>query len=355
MQAGRFFEDFAIGQVLRHAVPRTVHGGDLALYIALTGDRRALSSSTEFAQGLGLVREMAPELLTFHLVFGKTVADISYNAVANLGYADVRFLEPVYPGDTLQAQSEVIGIKETSSGATGIVYVRTTGSNQRGQVVLQFVRWVLVPKRDPASPAAVAVVPSLPTEVAAARMPTPTFKLDRLGDLQWALGGTRWFDDYAEGEVIRHAGGMTLDESDHTFATRLYQNNARVHFDAQQMATSKFGRRLVYGGHVISVAHALSCSGLENVLYMAAWNSGTHVNPTFAGDTLSAWTEVLQATPVATHAGVGALRLRLCAAKNCADSAAVPVAPPLGSATPYDPRIVLSLDYWAIMPRRPGA
>src|SRR5688500_11298494 len=111
---GNFFEDFSIGMKLQHAVPRTIHGGDLASYISLTGDRHVLSSSTELARSLGFQRECAQDLLVFHIVFGKSVADISQNAVANLGYANVRFPRPVYPGDTLLAESEVIGLRELS-------------------------------------------------------------------------------------------------------------------------------------------------------------------------------------------------------------------------------------------------
>ena len=93
---GRYFEDFGIGQHLVHAVPRTLHGGDISMYIALTGDRHPLAASTELARSLGFQREVLPDLLVFHVVFGKSVPDISHNASANLGYADVRFLRPVY-------------------------------------------------------------------------------------------------------------------------------------------------------------------------------------------------------------------------------------------------------------------
>ena len=148
---GRLFEDFTVGQRLLHAVPRTLHGGDIALYMALTGERPPLASSTELARSLGFMRELVPELLVFHIVFGKSVGDISHNATANLGYADVRFVRPVYPGDTLVAESEVIGLRELSSGEAGVVYVRTRGTNQTGQDVVTFVRWVMVPKRDKAT------------------------------------------------------------------------------------------------------------------------------------------------------------------------------------------------------------
>src|ERR671910_1201965 len=135
---GNFFEDFSLGQEIRHATPRTVTAADAALYTALYGSRFAVQSSDAFARAIGYERAPLDDLLVFHVVFGKTVPDISLNAVANLGYADGRFLRPVYPGETLSATSEVIGLKENSNRKTGIVYVRTTGANQRGEAVLTY-------------------------------------------------------------------------------------------------------------------------------------------------------------------------------------------------------------------------
>ena len=160
---GNFFEDFRIGQVIRHATPRTVTTGDVALYTGLFGARFAVQSSDAFAKAIGYPRSPIDDLLVFHIVFGKTVPDVSLNAVANLGYANCCFRSPVYPGDTLNAQSEVIGLKENSSRKTGIVYVRTTGYNQDGKPVLEYVRWVMVRKRDEAAPAPGDHVPRLPT------------------------------------------------------------------------------------------------------------------------------------------------------------------------------------------------
>src|SRR6266446_5800799 len=151
--AGNFFEDFRIGEVIRHATPRTVTTGDVALYIGLYGSRFAVQSSDAFAQRLGYERAPLDDLLVFHIVFGKTVPDVSINAVANLGYAGCRFLAPVYPGDTLHAVSEVIGLKENSSRRTGIVFVRSSGFKQDDSKVLEYVRWVMVHKRDEAAPA----------------------------------------------------------------------------------------------------------------------------------------------------------------------------------------------------------
>ena len=160
---GNFFEDFRIGQVIRHATPRTVTVGDVALYTGLFGARFAVQSSDAFAKAIGYPRSPIDDLLVFHFVFGKTVPDVSLNAVANLGYANCCFRSPVYPGDTLNAQSEVIGLKENSSRKTGIVYVRTTGYNQEQKPVLEYVRWVMVRKGDEAAPAPGDHVPRLPT------------------------------------------------------------------------------------------------------------------------------------------------------------------------------------------------
>ena len=351
VSTGRFFEDFSIGQRLLHALPRTLHGGDIALYMALTGERPPLASSTELARSLGFQREVIPDLLVFHIVFGKSVADVSHNATANLGYADVRFTRPVYPGDTLVSESEVIGLREVSSGEAGVVYVRTRGTNQKGQDVVTFVRWVMIPKRDKAAAKGVSTVPPLTAVVTPDRLPVPdTMNLQRFPDLAWAFGGAARWDDYDAGERLDHPDAMTIEEADHVQATRLYDNNAQVHFDARGMAESRFGRRIVYGGHVISVAMALAQNGLQTSLKIAAWNGGAHVAPTFAGDTLRAFTEVVERAELPGRRDVGALRLRLSAVKNVS-AAELPAVPALLSGT-KEPRMVLELDYWALFPRR---
>ncbi len=163
--SGNFFEDFRIGQKLRHATPRTLGEGERALYTALYGPRFAVHSSDDFARAMGLPQAPLDDLLVFHVVFGKTVPDVSLNAVANLGYASCVFGWPVYPGDTLATESEVIGLKENSNRKTGVVYVRSRGVNQRGQSVLDYVRWVMVRKRDPEAPVPDALVPELPAAV----------------------------------------------------------------------------------------------------------------------------------------------------------------------------------------------
>ena len=335
--AGRFFEDYVVGDVINHAVPRTISGGERAMYHALYPARGALYSSDEFARASGLPASPIDDLATFHTVFGKTVPDVSLNAVANLGYAEGRWLQPVYPGDTLTSQSEVIGVKQNSNGKSGVVWVRTTGRNQRGVAVLSYVRWVMVHKRGQGD-APETVIPELAKTVAAADLVVPnglTFK-----DYDFAQAGeTHRMGDYAVGEVIDHVDGVTIEEAEHMLATRLWQNTAKVHFDATNRAD---GKRLIYGGHVISLARALSFNGLANAQMIVALNGGAHANPCFAGDTVRAWSEVLDVAETGAP-GVGAIRLRLVATKGEAGVLR-------GDDGKYAPDVLLDLDYWALMP-----
>lgn len=340
---GRYFEDFRLGEEIAHATPRTLTSADQALTIALTGSRFALHSADPFAQGLGLPRAPLDDWLVFNIVFGKTVPDLSLNAVANLGYANGRFAGFVYPGDTLTARSTVIGLRETSAGDGGIVYVRSEGLNQRGEIVLDYVRWLLVEKRDTGSSLPEPQVPELSKSIPAEALFLPPLDL---GGYDFAQAGSaQRFGDYRVGMRIAHPSGMTIEEACHMSATRLYQNTARVHFDQHRMAASRFKRRLVYGGHVISVARALTFDGLANACRIQALNGGRHVAPCFGGDTIYAWSEVLDAADLTPQAG--ALRLRTVAVKN-RDSAEFPDRGPDGA---YDPAVILDLDYWALMPK----
>lgn len=345
---GNFFEDFQVGQTIAHATPRTISEGDVALYTALTGSRFAITSSDTFAHSLGFPRAPVDNLLAFNVVFGKTVPDISLNAVANLGYAAGRFGHRVFVGDTLTADSTVIGLKENRDGQTGIVYVRSCGVNQHQQIALDYCRWVMVRKREPKSPAPQACIPDLPEAVAAGDLIVPAGI--RVDQYDCTLSGSPdLWDDYEVGERIDHVDGMTIEESEHMMATRLYQNTARVHFNQQAESAGRFGRRIIYGGCIISLARSLSFNGLANAFLVAAINGGRHVTPTFAGDTIYAWSEVVDKLVLPGRNDLGALRLRTIATKDrpCAD---FPCKTTDGS---YDPSVVLDFDYTTLIPRRP--
>ncbi len=331
---GNFFEDFSLGQRIVHATPRTVTDGDVALYTALYGTRFAVNSSTPFAASIGLPRAPVDDLLAFHLVFGKTVPDISLNAVANLGYAAGRFGAPLYPGDTVTSTSTVIGLKQNKDGKTGVVYVRSVGVNQREEMVLDYCRWVMVRKKNVAAPAPEPVG----SRSSRCGGTSPTCRC-RPACTSSAMthrlaGSPHLWDDYAVGERIDHVDAMTIEEAEHMTATRLYQNTAKVHFNQHTEKDGRFGRRIIYGGHIISLARSLSFNGLANAFKMVAINGGRHVAPTFAGDTVYAWSEVLgkMALPgrkrsrrsAAAHRGDQGSRLRRLSVQRTAKASSIP-------------------------------
>ncbi len=346
--SGNYFEDFHVGQELIHATPRTITEGDVSLYTALYGSRFVANSAEPIAMDMGFEAAPVDDFLVFHIVFGKTVPDVSINAVANLGYAGGVFGAVVYPGDTLFARSQVIGLKENSNGKTGVVYVRSQGRNQHGELVVDYIRWVMVNKRDNASIAPEADVPDLPSAVEAAHLIVPA-GLDLGGYDTDLSGSTDLFEDYDVGEKIDHVDGMTIEEAEHMMATRLYQNTAKVHFNQFAQENSRFGRRLIYGGHIISMARALSFNGLANAFKIAAINGGAHTNPTFAGDTIFAWSEIIDKADLPERADAGALRIRTVATKNTNAG----IFADRDADGKYLANVVLDVDYWALIPRHP--
>jgi len=344
---GRFFEDFTIGENIVHPLPRTITDGDVSLYIAFTGSRFALHSSDELARKMGYKARPVDDILVFHLVFGKSVVDVSLNAIANLGYAEVTFPVPVFTGDTVRLESTVIGLKENSNGKSGNVYVHSCGYNQRDELVLSLKRWVMVHKRNHDESSSIREIPELKAVVPVAE----DIRLPEITSLDSSQTGSGYFwEDYQAGERLNHPEGITIDNSDHTMATRLYQNNAKLHFDDHMMKSSRMGQRLVYGGVVISLCRTISFNGLGNAMWVYAINGGTHANPVFAKDTIYCFTEVLD---VIEHArrDIGLLRLRTIGLKNIRPDE---VESRRDENNKYHPYFILDLDYTVIIPRKKG-
>ena len=329
--AGNFFEDFGLEQSVPCPTPRALTHGEIAQYIAMTCDR-----SPRFCGADGRIHP----LLLFHQVLGQTVRHVSLNAFANLGYAELRWHRPVYAGVEVHTRAEVIGLKENSSGKSGIVYVRTTGCDQEGNTLLSFVRWVMVRKRDaaPTRWRAQPVVPTLESVVDPASLSLPDPPTRPQADARWCLS------DYTVGERIFHMDGHTVNSADHMAFTRLFQNSARVHFDARLTE----GRPLVFGGYVMSIGYAQAHNGMNSRLGIAAINGGTHANPVHAGDTLYSFTEIRDIEPLGS-AEVGAARCRLTVMKNQnpADHPDLVV----GEGRNVHPNVVLDLDLWELLPK----
>ncbi|MEZ5856258.1 MAG: MaoC family dehydratase [Hyphomicrobiaceae bacterium] len=343
---GMYFEDhvglYKAETVLLHATPRTVTDGDVAVYNALFGQRFAVTSDDTFAQSIGFERAPIPWMLLFHIGFGKTVPDISQLAVANLGYADVRFLRHVYPGDSLAAESRIIGYKENLEldKATGAKRSRGSGNTYVQSVVyrltkngrepvLSYRRVVMVNKRDRSSTPAKdlglpeSVVPDMPQAVEprvlqeiASTYPDCAAANRELAATNLAGSSLDW-ESYQPGMRINH-GERRQITSAHMELPNLTQNTAKVHFAEgrvdETMPVQASG--IVYGGQIMSMADAQSFYGLENTLGVVAINGGRHVAPCFEGESIAAWSLVTNKLEVPNRPDVGLLTVRTLAAKN---------------------------------------
>ena len=346
--SGNFFEDFSIGQTLIHGVPRTITESDGTLYLALTGSRFALHCAKTVAAQVGFSSTPLDNFLVFHIAFGKTVNDISLNAVANLGYAELCFHRASFSGDTLSVSSKVIGLKENSNGKTGIVYVHSKAVNQNQELILDWKRWVMIKMRDSNTPSDINQVPELQSAV----LPS-SIKLDSRYDFSnWQPSysdNQKRFDDFDIGEVINHRAGITINDTDHSLATRLYQNNARVHFDQALMDNTVAQKRLVYGGHIISLCRALSYNGLGNAIWLSAINGGSHSNPSYAGDTIYSQSRILDKQTIEGRDDLGLVRVQMIGTKNTPSEQIDQLFERVGSRLKYDSAVVLDLDYSVLM------
>jgi len=145
---GRYYEDFEIGHIYEHRPGRTISEADNTWFTLLTMNKHPLHFDSEYAAKSEFKKPLVNSAFTLALVAGMTVSDVSQKAIANLGWTDIRMPAPVFIGDTLYAESEVLEKRESKSRPTqGIVTVRTTAMKQGGTVVMSFQRTILVPKR----------------------------------------------------------------------------------------------------------------------------------------------------------------------------------------------------------------
>lgn len=147
IERGHFFEDFTVGQVFKHHWGRTITEGDNSIFASVTMNFNPIYFNREYAQSLGFRGVVVNHMLVLNVVFGLSVEDLSERAIAHLGYEKLKFLDTVYPGDTLSAQSEVLSKRDTSRPDRGVVLFRTTGLNHNGAPVLEYQRPVLIRKR----------------------------------------------------------------------------------------------------------------------------------------------------------------------------------------------------------------
>ena len=309
--------------------------------------RFALYCAETLAEKSGFKTTPLDNVLVFHIAFGKTVNDISLNAVANLGYAEVKFQQACFCGDTLSVKSEVIGLKENSNGKNGVVYVRSSATNQHNQLVVSWIRWVMVEKQIASQPTTEPVIPEFESFISGESLSFP----EDYHFANWQHSDSDnqiKYDDLQVGDYMFHRDGITINDSDHSLATRLYQNNARVHFDQHLMQTSQKGKRLVYGGHIISICRALSYNGFANAIWPIAINGGTHANPSFAGDTIFCQSEIIAKHQPEDRSDIGFVRIRMLGIKNDTPDNMDFLYDNSSARIKYHSNLVLDLDYWCV-------
>lgn len=149
---GRFLDDFTVGDVYKHAHGRTVNETDNTWFTLLTSNTHQIHVNADFAARTEFGQRLVVSTLTLAIVTGLSVQDVSQNAVANLGWDKVRLAAPVFAGDTLYAESQVLEVRPSNSRpGQGIVRVHTRGLNQNGKIVIEFDRSILVPSKGSAS------------------------------------------------------------------------------------------------------------------------------------------------------------------------------------------------------------
>jgi len=279
---GPYFEDFAVGQLFADAPGLTLTDGHAALHQAIAGDRLRLALDGPLCQAVtGRRRILAHPNLACDVAIGQSTGP-TRRVRGNLFYRGLVLLEQVFIGDTLSTRTEVIGLKQNRNG-TGLVALRITTVNQRSEPVLDFWRCPMIPLRDPgASTGHADRFDDIPEELDLDRVRASVPAGWDLDVLAQHGGDAERFADLEPGTVYVIEGGDTVTSAPEL--ARLTLNLARAHTDA---GGSPHGRRLVYGGHTISIAAAHATRALPGLVTLLAWRRCDHRGPVFEGDVLS--------------------------------------------------------------------
>ncbi|MEW6476077.1 MAG: MaoC family dehydratase [Actinomycetota bacterium] len=297
---GPWFEDFKPGQVFDDAPAVTLTDGLATLHQSLSGDRLRLPLDHELCRWVtGRSRPLAHPTLVCHVAIGQTTT-ASQRVKGNLFYRGLQLLRPVHIGDTLTTRAEVVALRQNKPKpgrpATGLVALRVRVENQRNKPVLDFWRCPMIPLRDPGGETGHAdsfddIPADLDLDRLAARVPWGW----RLGTFKERVGwGGVHFGDLVPGTTFEIAGRDTVTGA--TELARATLNLASTHTDP---AAGPYGRRLVYGGHTISLAGAATTRALPNLVTILGWRSCDHTGPVFEGDVLRSEVTVEAVHPLA--------------------------------------------------------
>jgi acyl dehydratase len=284
---GPWFEDFKHGQVFDDAPAVTLTDGLATLHQSLSGDRLRLPLDQELSRWVtGRSRPLAHPTLVCHVAIGQTTA-ASQRVKGNLFYRRVQLLRPVHIGDTLMTRAEVVALRQNrpkpGRPPTGLVALRIQVENQRNKPVLDFWRCPMIPLREPDGDTGHAdSFDDIPADIDLDGLTAKVPWGWRLGAFKDRVGRAgAHFADVIPGTTFAVEGRDTVTAAPELARATL--NLASTHTDP---AVGPDGRRLVYGGHTVSLAGAAATRALPNLVTILAWRSCDHTGPVFEGDVL---------------------------------------------------------------------
>ena len=298
-RTGNFLEDFRPGQVLRHKGGKTVTEGLFTIFTEFAMTTNPLAKNARYARRYGYEGLVCPPGLVMLVAFSQTVEDVSENARTNLEYIDMRFGAPVYLGDTIEAETRVLGVRASKSRPDlGIVHVQSTARKNVGEsdeaVVLSYQRKVQVFKHEASAELHLGEVEAEPVDC-----PLWLPSYDPGADykaLAHLSSRDSYFEDLEPGTVIEHSRGRTMTK-EHIHLTAQLDNTSQVHSNQfmidQNPERYAGGELIIFGGIPFTLCLGLSCPDVgDNALSDLCYTTGRHTAPLFAGDTVFAETEV---------------------------------------------------------------
>lgn len=316
-QYGRYLDEFVPGQVFVHPRGFSFERAAMLDFARTFMQANPLYLNAEYSKAHDFPDLPASPQMVFNVVLSLGVQNDSEKAIANLGYYNVRFLRPVYGGDTLRAYTKVMDRKERGEDKPGIVTIRTLGINQNDRVVLQYERKIMVSyrgNRPPTTPA-----PSLPVDFPWADTPVMELPVSNSPFPIDLTGPNTYFEDFAPGDIIVHPNGRTITE-EHEALTYAVGNTHPLHFDrvfSTSLSGKMSGEPIVYGGLVFAWLEGLASRDVsENALWELGFSEGYHTQPTIAGDTVAALSRVVASDPVPDNETAGIVTFQFIGVKN---------------------------------------
>jgi acyl dehydratase len=319
---GPWFEDFALGQVFDDAPGLTLTEGHAALHQAITGDRLRLALDAPLCREVtGSERALAHPNLVCDVAIGQSTGP-TQRVRGNLFYRGLVLARPVFIGDTLRTRTEVVGLKQNrrreGAPATGLVALRIRTVNGAGEELLDFWRCPMIPLRDPDAETGHGDSFDHLAETldrSALKAASPRWRLDRLRERTPAPHHA----DLEAGSTFLIEGGETVSAAPEL--ARLTLNVAMAHTDPTKAGR---GKRLVYGGHTISVAAAHATRAIPAIATVIAWEGCDHLGPVFEGDVLRTELRVQETTSL-EQGGMVRLRALVSAVRDAREPDPEPV------------------------------